>query len=151
MIIIVFMVPIILVVMFLLATPAAECDRKLSIWQRIRRYKDSVHEWRLLPKELIMAMVQRKVYKLGTAEHNGYENEEHLQQLRNFLTAASNNLDALKPAVRSMDSAIDSFCDRIEKIVVKYEVGDFFLSITTNSALLPKVGWSRVIILYCIN
>lgn len=120
------MVPIILVVMFLLATPGADCDRKLSIWQRIRRHNNSVQEWRQLPKEMIMAMVIRKVYKLGPAERNGYKNEEHFQQLQRLVDIASNNLDALKPAVRSMDSIIDSFCDRVEKIVVKYEVGDFF-------------------------
>lgn len=134
MFIVIILVPAVLAAIFLYAVPTVggkAGDGQPSIWRRLRGYRDAIRKKHRLHKEVIMAMVQRKVYKLGTTNNRtdgrGAKNKADLQILK-FVTNACADIDAFYPSVKSMQSVIDSYCDRIEKIAVKYEVDDYSLN-----------------------
>lgn len=134
MIILVFVVIVILIVIFLLGIPPQICDNgskeaQLSIWQKIRSYRDVVRKRRELPKEVIMAMSQRNVYKLGVVNNQTNDNDDENgidMRLWKLINTTTVDLDSLYPLVKSMDVIIDSFCDRIQTIVTKYKVWMIF-------------------------
>ncbi|VVC38757.1 Hypothetical protein CINCED_3A012826 [Cinara cedri] len=131
MIFLVCLIPVVLTVMFLLDIQAPSCNNESdegssSIWHKIRGYRNVVHRPRELSKQVIMALSQRKIYDLKAVgkQTNKSEDENEIDmRLWKLINDTSVDLDSFYPLVKSMDLIIDSFCDRVENIVLKYQVG----------------------------
>ncbi|VVC38993.1 Hypothetical protein CINCED_3A013792 [Cinara cedri] len=130
MIFLVCLIPVVLTVMFLLDIQTPSCNESdegsSSIWHKIRGYRNVVLKPREFSKQVIMALSQRKIYNLKAVDKqtNKSEDENEIDmRLWKLINNTSVDLDSFYPLVKSMDLIIDSFCDRVENIVLKYQVG----------------------------
>jgi len=80
-------------------------------------------------KEVIMAMAQRSIYQLvEQTDEECYDDGEDgdVRWARDLMASSCVKLDANQTNVLELERIVNAFCDRIEKLIDVYQVGDIF-------------------------